>query len=487
MYLFCLFIHQFLIQIIITQGVSKYQSETEISYNNDLSFTFPFWSQGFANLCCDVHPQIIYRKTYFNNSLEGGDLEARTYFKYKSIHNGDVVYVASADLPYFIKNVFSRLSLDTRIILVSGCEDIGVPFELFHPFHKDSHCRSLTRETCPHDFGEFSFKGFILDNRLYKWYTQNLDMSPDGCSKGKCLTNESLVHIFRKKMHPIPIGLDFHSIRGKKILIERKDLNIDHMSQFKDLKTLKLLNIPLKERRKSSILISFDCQKNNWRNKRGPQLCNSLFDGNHDNQIEFIFNLKLTSSNDHQIATTSGIEGNQFKSYILSTKTLQQKYLLQKAEVNIDDFKTYHDNLQRILNAIQSESSIWSYFRLFEVIGMNELGRLKMWLLATQTLFAIVPQGGGIDTHRLWELLHFGCIPIVLSSSLDTLYSEFPIVIINSWEEIHIKGNLDKYYEDIVNRFGISPFKNTTMMQKLSLSYWINQLQYDKQDIIASS
>jgi hypothetical protein len=50
--------------------------------------------------------------------------------------------------------------------------------------------------------------------------------------------------------------------------------------------------------------------------------------------------------------------------------------------------------------------------------------------------FAICPRGQGLDTHRVYECIIFGVIPIVLTSPLDSLYSKFPIWIVKSWEEV---------------------------------------------------
>ena len=38
--------------------------------------------------------------------------------------------------------------------------------------------------------------------------------------------------------------------------------------------------------------------------------------------------------------------------------------------------------------------------------------------------FVVAPRGNGIDTHRLWEALYLGCVPVVGKSALDGLYAE---------------------------------------------------------------
>lgn len=49
--------------------------------------------------------------------------------------------------------------------------------------------------------------------------------------------------------------------------------------------------------------------------------------------------------------------------------------------------------------------------------------------------FVICPPGNGIDTHRLWESLYLGCIPITLRHQIYKNYN-LPIIQVNSWDEI---------------------------------------------------
>jgi hypothetical protein len=49
--------------------------------------------------------------------------------------------------------------------------------------------------------------------------------------------------------------------------------------------------------------------------------------------------------------------------------------------------------------------------------------------------FVLCPEGTGIDTHRLYEALACGAIPVVLHTSLDHLYKKLPVCILNSWTD----------------------------------------------------
>lgn len=53
-----------------------------------------------------------------------------------------------------------------------------------------------------------------------------------------------------------------------------------------------------------------------------------------------------------------------------------------------------------------------------------------------QYAFWISPRGNGIDCHRTWEALYLDVIPIVWNSSLNVLYENLPILIINDESQI---------------------------------------------------
>ena len=48
----------------------------------------------------------------------------------------------------------------------------------------------------------------------------------------------------------------------------------------------------------------------------------------------------------------------------------------------------------------------------------------------------ISPHGNGLDCHRTYEAIALGCIPIVKTSTLDILYKDMPIIIVDNWSQI---------------------------------------------------
>jgi hypothetical protein len=86
--------------------------------------------------------------------------------------------------------------------------------------------------------------------------------------------------------------------------------------------------------------------------------------------------------------------------------------------------------------------------------------------------FVISPRGAGEDCHRTWEALHIGCIPIVLSSKLNELYHDLPILVVDSWDDITLPL-LQSSYRNIQKR----QMENGYCMEKITLQYWIERFK----------
>ena len=64
------------------------------------------------------------------------------------------------------------------------------------------------------------------------------------------------------------------------------------------------------------------------------------------------------------------------------------------------------------------------------------VGRDELWGRYGTYAFGISPRGNGIDSHRTWEMLWFGMIPVVKSGPLDEMYEGLPVLIVGEWKEL---------------------------------------------------
>jgi hypothetical protein len=78
--------------------------------------------------------------------------------------------------------------------------------------------------------------------------------------------------------------------------------------------------------------------------------------------------------------------------------------------------------------------------------------------------FVICPMGNGIDTHRTWECLYMGTIPIEKRNTNNIQYEgKLPIMFVDEWSEITM-DLLESEYERIK--------KSEWQMEMLKFEYW---------------
>eukprot|EP00543_Licmophora_paradoxa_P004713 CAMPEP_0202451842 /NCGR_PEP_ID=MMETSP1360-20130828/10182_1 /ASSEMBLY_ACC=CAM_ASM_000848 /TAXON_ID=515479 /ORGANISM="Licmophora paradoxa, Strain CCMP2313" /LENGTH=186 /DNA_ID=CAMNT_0049070505 /DNA_START=358 /DNA_END=918 /DNA_ORIENTATION=+ len=58
------------------------------------------------------------------------------------------------------------------------------------------------------------------------------------------------------------------------------------------------------------------------------------------------------------------------------------------------------------------------------------------WDIFGKYRYGVSPFGYGLDCYRTWEMLWMGMIPIVRSSSLDSLYRRLPVIIVQDYNDL---------------------------------------------------
>jgi len=100
-----------------------------------------------------------------------------------------------------------------------------------------------------------------------------------------------------------------------------------------------------------------------------------------------------------------------------------------------------------------------------QIIEKDNIPRNETWTNMSKYAFVLSPHGNGLDCHRTWEALVLGCIPVVKKSSLDVLYEDLPVLIVDDWSDIN---------KDLLNST-IEMFKRKNFnYDKLKLDYWMN-------------
>ena len=90
-----------------------------------------------------------------------------------------------------------------------------------------------------------------------------------------------------------------------------------------------------------------------------------------------------------------------------------------------------------------------------------------------QSKFVLSPEGNGLDCHRTWEAMLLNAIPVVKSSTLDALFEDLPVLIIEDWDEITEKFLCEKNEEFT---------KKEYTMSKLYIHYWFEKIEQIKKN-----
>jgi hypothetical protein len=96
--------------------------------------------------------------------------------------------------------------------------------------------------------------------------------------------------------------------------------------------------------------------------------------------------------------------------------------------------------------------------------------RAQMWRAMGEHAFVAAPRGHGIDTHRLWEVLALGSVPVAIASTLDELYADYPVVTIGAWSDVNASA-MALWRAQIRRRFGPNPF-DQRMRDSLTVRHW---------------
>jgi hypothetical protein len=125
--------------------------------------------------------------------------------------------------------------------------------------------------------------------------------------------------------------------------------------------------------------------------------------------------------------------------------------------------ETYPHERQLIQNMFQSKSWVTCGTPVDTFEGRKEF--LKE---IRNHEFVLCPRGNGVDTHRLWETLYMGSIPIVKNDIAHSEWQDLPILFINDWNEITEERLLaeKKRIESTNWNF-----------EKLRVGYWIDRIR----------
>jgi hypothetical protein len=80
---------------------------------------------------------------------------------------------------------------------------------------------------------------------------------------------------------------------------------------------------------------------------------------------------------------------------------------------------------------------------------------------------------------RFWEIIHFGSYPIVITSHLDAMFVDLPVVIIQDWQDLS-KALLDQKYNEFVEKNWSYDILKPTVWEATFGSYGYERYDYSQ-------
>ena len=109
----------------------------------------------------------------------------------------------------------------------------------------------------------------------------------------------------------------------------------------------------------------------------------------------------------------------------------------------------------------------------FNVYQDQKMSREETWENMVKYKWIISPHGNGLDCHRTYEAIALGCIPIVKSSTLDIIYKDMPIIILDHWNKISLELLKSKTEEALKKS-----------QETITLDYWIKKVNFKNNSIL---
>jgi len=149
--------------------------------------------------------------------------------------------------------------------------------------------------------------------------------------------------------------------------------------------------------------------------------------------------------------------------YIPQTpQRLEELFYTERGSLVLMSFNTHTNPQRRLIAAKCSEMGIKN-----KTLGWEDYIRILQ-----KTTFNICPPGNGLDSHRVWETLYCGSIPVIVGDvTTYDLFEDLPVLIVPDWS----KFTLDMLSDSICD------FKKKKYrFDKLYYPYWQNLIESRK-------
>jgi hypothetical protein len=175
---------------------------------------------------------------------------------------------------------------------------------------------------------------------------------------------------------------------------------------------------------------------------------------NKNSECENTFGIPLGITNDCDDSPIHRIYGNLEIMHSVFKENIKKDYLAY-INFNVNNFKSERSQVYNLFS-----NKDWTKIGQID----NTLnGRANYLRDIKSSKFVFCPRGNGIDTHRIWESLYMGSIPVVKYENTHLLFKDLPILFINDWSQIN-EDFLNSKYEEYIEK--------DWNLDKLKMKFW---------------
>ena len=102
---------------------------------------------------------------------------------------------------------------------------------------------------------------------------------------------------------------------------------------------------------------------------------------------------------------------------------------------------------------------------------LSRRGRLRDLISMRTSGLVVCPPGGGMDTHRFWEALLVGAIPVTIASDHAARVAQFlnlPVITVESWEDLSSR--------DFLTQAAVNIWGRTWDYSPLTSQFWLEKI-----------
>ena len=141
-------------------------------------------------------------------------------------------------------------------------------------------------------------------------------------------------------------------------------------------------------------------------------------------------------------------------------KNLNRQNYIQNKKINL--YLNFNPNTN-----FSHRKNLFEYFKKFNWVKLDEnpISHSAYKKNLSSSKFTLAPWGNGIDTHRFWEALYAGSVPITITHPIYESFTTIPKVLVNNYEEV-TKEFLETTYHKIENEL------NVYTLDELYINFW---------------